>query len=190
MRAHPMSEMREIMGIFSRQNKKLIVATPAMGIFDVSDGKLRSEIDADAQSLGQLFASLTISTEAPPTCDVLFIYGHVEPDGRITNSRLGLRDIIRDAKASVVVFASENEGKNYIKAGARKDYGNANLVLTLERKGDLFARFFQKLFLLMKQGTSMPEAWVQLSPQGPPSLVLSDCPSTIFACELGPVRFA
>jgi len=175
------------MSIFSR--RKSIIARPTMGMFDVSGGTCSSDVLEDGRSLGQLFASLSVATDKPPECDVLFIYGDVEPNGTITNCQLGLREIIRDAKASIVVFASDNAGKNYIKAGARKSYGDANLVLTLDRRDGVFAQFFEKLFLLMKQGTSMPEAWVKLAPEGP-GVDHYDCPGTIFACELGPIRFA
>jgi len=80
------------MAIFSRQLKKLTIANPTMGVLDASGGKSARDIDADGQLLGQLFASLVVSTDVPPKCDVLFIYGHIEPDGRIANSHLGLRE--------------------------------------------------------------------------------------------------
>jgi hypothetical protein len=48
-----------------------------------------------------------------------------------------------------------------------------NLVITLDRKDENFARFYQSLFQMMFAGTSMPMAWVRLAPQlgpQPPNL--------------------
>jgi len=104
------------------------------------------------------------------------------------NHPLGLREIIRDSGAAVVVVASPNSGESYNAAAKEKPYGSANLVMTLDRKGDAFGRFFQKLFGEMKRGKSMPIAWVKLAPQGPHS-VHTDVPDTIFLCELGQLAF-
>ena len=169
--------------------RKKVIKQPKLGILDLSNGEYSSFIGADKTVLQQVFHTLSESFDAPPACDVLMIYGHVELGGGIRNSNIGLREIIRDSKASVVVFATDNPGNNYLQAGKRKPYGRANLVLTLDRKGDVFAQFFQRLFTTMKQGTPMPVAWGKLAPQIP-NRVHKDCPDTIFACELGQIAFA
>ena len=39
------------------------------------------------------------------------------------------------------------------------------MVITMNRNGDGFARFFCDLFELMREGESFPMAWVTLAPQ-------------------------
>ncbi len=175
-------------GKFLAKRKK-VIKQPELGILDLSNGEYSCYIGADKTVFKKVFHTLSESIDAPPVCDVLMIYGHVESGGSITNSKIGLREIIRDSKASIVVFATDNPGDNYIQAAKRKSYGCANLVLTLDRKGDAFAQFFQRLFTEMKQGTPMPVAWVKLAPQIPDT-AHKDCPDTIFACELGQIAFA
>jgi hypothetical protein len=119
---------------------------------------------------------------------VLFLYCHIEPSGTIRGSSRGLREIIRDSRAAVVVVASENSGDSYIAAGKRCGYGLANLVMALDRRGDVFPKFFQRLFTEMKHGVSMPVAWVKFAPQAPRA-EHADCPGTIFACEVGQLAF-
>ena len=166
-----------------------VIKQPKLGILDLSNGEYSSCIGGDKTVLQKVFPTLSESFDAPPVCDVLLIYGHVESGGSIKNSKIGLREIIRDSQASVVVFATDNPANNYLQAGQRKPYGRANLVMTIDRKGDVFAQFFQRLFTAMKQGTPMPVAWVKLAPQIP-NTAHNDCPDTIFACELGQIAFA
>lgn len=101
---------------------------------------------------------------------------------------LGLREIIRDSGAAVVVVASPNSGESYNAAAKEKPYGRANLVMTLDRKGDAFGRFFQKLVGEMKRGKSMPVVWVKLASQGS-RLTHIDVPDTVFLCELRQLAF-
>ena len=169
--------------------RKNVIKQPTLGILDLSNGEYGSYIVADKTVLKTMFNTLSESTDAPPACDVLMIYGHVESGGGIRNSKIGLREMIRDSKASIVVIATDNPANNYVQAGKQKSYGHANLVMTLNRRGDVFAQFFQKLFTAMKQGIPMPVAWAKLAPQIP-GTDNKDCPDTIFACELGQITFA
>ena len=146
---------------------RLRITQPRLGILDLSNGEYSSHIAADKTAISGLFHSSSISTDVPPACDVLMVYGHVESGGNIRNSRLGLREIVRDSTASIVVFATNNPGDNYIQATKQKSNIRANLVMTLDRRGDEFAQFFQKLFTAMKQGESLLEVWVKLAPQNP-----------------------
>ena len=144
---------------------------------------------ADAYFLRRLFSSVHIRDTVAPKCELLFVYADLTADGGIVGSKLSLREIIRDSGAQVVVVASDNAVANYIKAAAHQSYGHTNLIMTLNRRGDAFERFFVSLFTKMKNGTPMPEAWVELSPQ-----VSSESdngnPEMLFVCEIGPLCFA
>jgi hypothetical protein len=171
-----------------RRQRAITIKAPTIGFCDLSNGECRAEIDADRETIGPLF-NLTLSNDGtPPICNVLFLYCRIGADGSVSNSTLGLRELIRDSQATVVVVASENDGQHYIAAAKKKDYGTANLVMTMNRKGAVFGEFFNKLFDLMKKGRPMPLAWVTLAPQIP-NLEHSQCPEAIFACEAGQVSF-
>jgi hypothetical protein len=165
-----------------------VIKNPRFGILDLSAGSCLPLVAEDKEAISGLFASLQESKSDVPRCDVLFIYAILTEEGRILGCKHGLREIIRDAGAKVVVVASENTRDSCSNAAVRKPYGEANLVITFSRRGEAFARFFRELFSKMKQGSAMPAAWVKLAPQNPSSAHV-DCPITIFLCEAGPVRF-
>ena len=164
------------------------IVSPTIGFLDLAGGDASAAKAADKAALVPLFSSSVESSDVPPICSVLFLYCHIEPSGSIRGSSRGLREIIRDSRAAVVVVASENSGDSYIAAGKQRGYGRANLVMALDRKGDIFPKFFQRLFTEMKHGVSMPVAWVKFAPQAPKA-EHADCPGTIFACELGQLAF-
>jgi hypothetical protein len=145
-------------------------------------------MEEDKTALGPLFASLQESEADPPACDVLMIYANVQGDGSIAGCSAGLRDIIRKANAPIAIVASENEAKGYIAAGKPTGYGQANLVMTLRRKGSNFPQFFAQLFSEMFGGKSMPMAGIKLAPQGPKT-GHENCPETIFAAEVSHIIF-
>ncbi|HWD40173.1 MAG TPA: hypothetical protein VG944_15090 [Fimbriimonas sp.] len=174
--------------LFSK-NRIHIVSSPRVGILDLGGDETKAFVQEDVAFLKPLFADLRRVDLAAPTCDVLFLYAELTPEGAITGSPNGLREIIRDSGAKVVVVASPNPGGSYVKAGKQQPYGRANLVMTLNRRGTSFSRFLAALFAKMKRGTSMPVAWVELNPQVP-GRDQSDSPETIFACEIGPLAFS
>jgi len=168
---------------------KVQVQANTLGLLDLSGGLATSLAAADRTVLEPLFSRVSESAEGAPRCELLLLYCTIETDGTIRNSRLGLREIIRDAGAPVVVVATPNRGDSYTAAAGRnRRYARANLVMILDRKGEAFGRFFQRLIADMKRGTPMPVAWVKLAPQSP-GVEHSDCPEAIFACELGQVAF-
>ncbi len=172
----------------SRRARAPAVVRPVLGILNLDADRFGPLASEDRAALAPLFSSVVESNRVPPECDVLLLYGSIGPQGQIDRSPVGLREIIRDAGAKVVVVAAENEAERYIEAAQPAPYGKANLVMTLERRGDAFPTFFRQLFGRMFSGTSMPVAWVELAPQIP-GHEHSGCPETIFACELGQLTF-
>jgi hypothetical protein len=84
-----------------------------------------------------------------------------------------------------VVFATNNPAENY----GKPPFGRANLIMTIDRNGPLFANFLARLFAQMHSGVSMPMAWINLAPQNPYA-VHKDLPATFFIAEHGQVIFA
>lgn len=161
------------------------VANPRIGILDLGGEDTKILVRSDVAFLRTLFADVKAVELSAPQCDVLFLYAHLSPDGVVVGSPVGLRELIRDSGSRVVVVASPNSSRSYINAGKQKGYGRANLVMTLNRHGDSFGRFFSALFSRMRRGISMPMAWIELSPQASGEAQ----PETIFACEIGPLAF-
>jgi len=166
----------------------LVIESPRIGFLNLLGQSAELLIEEDRRVLAPLFASIEQSTTNPPQCDVLMLYGRLLADGRVEGIASGLREIIRDSNAPIVIVASENEGENYIAADRERGDEKANLIMTLERKGSAFTDFFAELFRRMFAGESMLIAWVELAPQNP-QLVHDNCPSTIFAAEVSHIIF-
>jgi hypothetical protein len=115
------------------------------------------------------------------------VYATIKADGAVQNTALGLREIINESQAPIVVVATENSPESYIAAGRRPRLSNANLVMTLKRKGRIFPDFFKELFGMMHHGTTMPMAWVKLAPQIPREQ--ENVPATICAMEVSHILF-
>jgi hypothetical protein len=165
------------------------VSNPRVGILDLGGEDTKDLVRSDAAFLRALFADVKPMGLSAVKCDVLFLYASLTPEGALVGSSAGLRELIRESGARVVVVASPNPSRSYINAGKQQAYGRANLVMTLNRRGESFGRFFSGLFSKMKSGISMPVAWIELSPQAPAKGQPAP-PETIFACEIGPLTFS
>jgi hypothetical protein len=166
----------------------LVIPGPRLGFWNLLGASATPIINEDHAALAPLFAATIDGGEAPPPCDVLLLYCRLEPDGRIAGSNHSLREAIWKARACITVVASENSPESYIAASKRPGLGRANLVMTLARRGNAFPSFFRSLFGAMKEGMTMPMAWVELAPQIP-GQDHENCPGTIFACEAGHIAF-
>ena len=149
-------------------------------------GKDAEEIAGqDIAALMPLFDRVENRTTAPkqiPTCQVLFLYAQLEPDGMVRGTKWSVRDMVLLSKASIVVVASPNAGESGVGAGPEiREH-----VFTTNRRGTAFPTFFRKLFERMRDGEQMLLAWVQLAPQGVPS---TDAPETMMLAEGGKLVF-
>lgn len=168
--------------------KPLLLKSPRLGVFNLKGDSASKTAEEDVSAIASCFSEVVESSTTPPKCEVLFVYCDFTVDGGVVGSAAGLREIIRDSGAYVVVVASENPAENSGAAVKPTGYGQANLVVTLERRGTAFGSFYRRLFDAMANGLSMPVAWVKLAPQIPghddPSV-----PSGYMACELGQIAF-
>jgi hypothetical protein len=172
------------LGRMATRSQKIL--NPTLGILDVTAGGSTAIIAEDKAALADLFSAVVESTNAAPRCDVLFLYATLGLRGELVGTDRSLRATIRESGAKVVVVASENPDPKPTKPGPGD--AKANLVITLQRNGAKFPRFFRELFDRMKKGQSMPMAWVKIVPQGP-SRKHDECPGTIFLMEVGPISF-
>ena len=172
-----------------RRRGDVVVVEPKLGLVDLSGGKFAALLEEDRKALSSLFSDVSSSNRPPiPRCDVLFLYSDLAPDGSLLHGP-SVRQVATRAGAAIVVLASDKSPEERLTAAAAgTGQKKASLVLTYDRKGESFARFFRELFSLMKSGKGMPAAWVALAPQHP-SAMNPDLPETIFLPEAGTVQF-
>jgi len=168
--------------------RPLVIRNPKIGILNFAGLSARPLIEEDAAALKPLFADFVESDGDTPTCDVLMIYATIETNGTIQNASHNLREIIEQARAPIVVVATENDAPSYIAASKRPGLGRANLVMTLKRNGEALASFCKDLFGMMQRGVTMPMAWVKLAPQIP-GMNHQKVPETICAMEVTHILF-
>jgi hypothetical protein len=175
------------MGSF--RGHKIVIKSPKLGILNLKGASASDDIATDRSAISTFFHVVEESEVAVPECDVLFVYCDFTADGAIAGSEAGIREMIRDSGAMVVVVASDNSADHYIASGRqRPPYGTANLAMTIDRRGPAFPTFYARLFDYMSQGVTMPMAWVKIAPQIPGRDHL-DCPGAICALERGHVTF-
>jgi len=166
----------------------LVIYGPTLGVLNLAGASCEQLVNEDLLQLSPLFTAVRRSDSTPPICDVLLIYCDIGEDGKVEGSALGVREIVRDAGAAIVVVAKDNPGQAYIAGAPRRPFGQANLVMTLERNGSALPTFLARLFTQMNDGVSMPVAWNRLAPQIP-NAEHGGLPGTIFSCERGQVAF-
>lgn len=174
--------------------KPYVIGNPTIGFLNLAGNDGDRLAQHDRGQLSSVFAATSnIESNKVPRCNVLFLYCALAPSGKISAQAYSLRDIIQAAGAHIAVVASDiphgvvtsSEFAQFLQS---KNDWPANIVITLNRNGDAFSRFFKNLFSQMHHGTTMPHAWVKLAPQGPASN--ADQPGTVVLLEAGHIAFA
>jgi len=178
--------------IMLRSRTQVSIKVPTLGFLNLGGDEFLPLIDTDRAALGPIFSEVkTGAGYQIPSCDILFIYANVAPDGSVgVDVNLTVRHLAARAGAAITVVASGNSSENLLAAARLPGPKRANLVWTLDRKGEAFPRFFVNLFTHMKKGRSMPAAWVGISPQVPSRMQQDqNLPDMICNLEAGQVRF-
>jgi hypothetical protein len=169
-----------------------VIIRPKIAFLNLAGASCAAIAAEDRALIGEAFGQNVELTTLPVPCDVLFLYCALEPSGTIVGQQGSVRALIRDCKARVAVIASQVpsellSNREFQAALGRGNNPPVNLVMTLNRNGANFGRFFKSLFQMMLTGMSMPMAWVELAPQGPQQP--DDIPSTVCLMEAGQVAF-
>lgn len=164
------------------------IEAPSIGFLNLRGAAGNQMAKEDEQVLSPLFSEVHVSDSAVPSVNVLLLYCDVTAAGQIAGRSEGLRDLIAAAGAHIAIVASENPAEHYIGSLGSRNSWSANIVLTLDRKGDQFSAFFAKLFREMYAGKSMLMAWIELAPQIP-GHDDSDAPATLMTAEAGHLAF-
>lgn len=171
-----------------------VIANPTIGFLNLAGDSGWTLAQQDRAALARGFSAASdIETTKVPRCNVLFLYGALAPSGEMAGQPIALHELVRAAGAHIAVLASDvpqdvlrhADFNRYVQAG--HDWP-ANIVLTLNRNGESFGRFFKSLFAQMREGATMPMAWVRLAPQGP--VAQADGPGTVALMEAGHIAFA
>ena len=165
----------------------LIIENPTIAFLNLIGPAASPLIAEDMAALKPFFSECLNSEGDVPTCNVLMIYATITPGGVVQNTDHNLREIINKSQAPIVVVATENSAESYIATGKLPRLASANLVMTLERRGQVFPVFFKELFEMMHHSVTMPMAWVKLAPQIPGAQ--PNVPGTICAMEVSHVLF-
>lgn len=164
-----------------------------IGFANLSGDDLAGIMADDAAKLSDLFRhSIAAPTGSIPSCNVLFLYVHLNDNGtlKIDKPGIGIRQVVQLVKCPILVRASPNPSEAMVKAAGVDGPKKANIVLTGSRNGYAFGTFFRALFEKMRDGKNMLEAWVELAPQGPvPTDPNKPAPGTMLLAEAGKLAF-
>ena len=170
----------------------LRIPSPKIGILNLLAENDDTFASADRSWLEPLFENITEERARAPKCDVLFIYCRLGENGSVHGAELTLPAIISASGALVAIVATGNTASAYTAAFKDAYIGGApaaDVVLTLDRRGDLFGDFFTRLFDLMFRGKSFVRAWMALAPQAR-SADQSRNPEALFLAAGGETGFA
>ena len=174
-------------------NDPYIIPKPKLGMWNLIGDAGAALLAQDQADLGPLFAnSVQVGTQSVPRCNVLFLYCALDASTRVAGQSFSMRDVIKAARAHIAVLAADiptavlSSREFGQSLSARNDWP-ANIVITLNRNGEHFGRFFKELFSQMQAGVTMPMAWVTLAPQGP--VQRKDIPGSICLMEAGHIAF-
>ena len=186
-------------GLFGRSKKTIRSPKIIIASIGPDDAAL---VEGDREIYNGFFSDLdTISVNtieefydaiSNRACDIFHLLARVSPDHTIQSEngasffrRLSSLDL------KILILASENDADSLIpfcteapNAGVER----VNMVMTLDRKGEVFVRFFKSLFGSMIGGMTMPEAWVQLVPQNPN--MTHEAPDTVFSAGNGSLKLS
>jgi len=179
-RPHPLNRIRK--------PRVVRIPNPVLGTLNLIGPSANALLEEDLQQIREYFSEIRQTEDVAPLCDVLLLYCEIDSSGAIKGSPVRLREIIRNASAVIVVVATDNPLENSMAAYEEAPYGDANLMMTTDRKGPLLGAFLARLFEQMQRGVSMPIAWHNISPQIP-GLKRDDLPESLCVLDFGQVTF-
>jgi hypothetical protein len=119
----------------------------------------------------EFVASFSGLSGALENVDILHLYLSLDGNGEIVfpeerQPSTHLVEACRSAGVKLLIVASPNDPNAYLK-GLNPREPRLNLMLTLDRKGELFSEFLDRLLHELAGGSYLPTAWTKLVPQAP-----------------------
>lgn len=168
--------------------KKNIILNPKLGILNFRGKDGEKFVKEDLEKIKHLFYSIFKIDTDFVNVDVLLLYCDIKEDGTIGEDLLTLEDIISKTGAKIIIFATDNNEKDYLKINKYNSI-DVNLVMTLDRRDIYFGGFLQRLFELISKGITMSSAWVTIAPQNSNDPKHKECPKTLFLCHQEKIVF-
>jgi hypothetical protein len=166
---------------------------PAIAFVNLSGTDCDSVLAEDSSEIGGLFHGKVVVATTVPACDVLFLYCAVDTSGNVVGQETSLRDVVGKSGAVVAVIASELKAELMLSVEFQKSLRRANnpptnLIMTRNRNGASFIRFYKSFFQLLWTGMPFAQAWNEVVPHLP-RLPDDIIPELICIIEAGEVTF-
>lgn len=176
--------------IVTTANNPFVIPNPSLAFVNFMGEAGKHLMESDYRAFGNIFQNVQVDGDALQRCNVLFLYADLQTGSQGRR----FRDIVGKFGAHIAVLASELSpallsDREFTNGLSEAHAWPANIVITLNRNGHYFGRFFHQLFSLMRTGLSMPMAWVELAPQGPPEMQRKDIPATLCLLQAGHIAF-
>ena len=116
--------------VMFRSRGRAPIQRPTLGFLNLGGDEFSQLVDADRGALAPVFSDIKTGTGYQiPSCDILFIYANVAPDGSVgLGANLTVRHLAEKAGASIAVVASGNSSENIVAATKLAGPKRANLV--------------------------------------------------------------
>lgn len=158
----------------------------AVALWNIAGGEMDALIKEDAAALGTVFSKVKVyPAHEVPQAMMVFAYAGLTEEGMLAGyPAYDVKQLALATRARLFVLAAGNSAGSVKAAAERKGAPVPTLVLTLDRNGKGFGRFFRALFDDMRTGTPILSAWVKLAPQHP-NANPTHAPATILLAEGG-----
>src|SRR4030095_11663162 len=119
------------------------VVEPTLGLLNVGGDSFIPLLEQDRTALSPLFSKIEMAAGYQiPKCSVLFVYADVAPDGSFgLGGNVTIKHLSEKAGSCCAVRAPTSIWDPAIAAPRLPGQKGANLVWTLDRKGEAFCRF-------------------------------------------------
>jgi hypothetical protein len=178
-------------------DERVEIVTPTKVIVGYVDHETKVLAESDAEVYAkyylkpdvQHFSTLAKVAELISGTDIVHLVSSLDDDGEVRLAVTGthLNNLIRQCAISnvkVLWLAGHCLGEGF--TNAKPVSAGVHLVVTFDRRGELFTRFLDHLFGLMSKGTSMPIAWNRVTPQIPG--MQHEGPGCVFIANRGQIQ--
>lgn len=154
----------------------------------------REGFDSDAAVYRKYYAAVSeqsvrrkseLLSALEPGYEIVHLFARCSPEGILSDLAEGTLDgtgLIRacnEYRTRLLWIATANASPSYVN-GFRAKGSPLNLIMTLNRKGAIFAGFLDRLLSRTSSGEALPKAWTGLAPQKAGAAGQSELPDCIF----------
>jgi hypothetical protein len=154
----------------------------SLGLFNLLGSAAHQAVAQDSTMLAPVFRNKVLIGHGQnpkfkgeiPECNILMLYGHIDSSLVLSGggSSYTLPELAKASAAQLIVVASDTPVQTltdpkFVRSLSGWSGPAPVVIVTLDRKGDGFLKFFLQYFLRLVMGSSVTQGWVDLAPQGP-----------------------